>query len=164
MPDKFDWVQLKSGEWLKGEIKVMYEGSLEFESEELDLLSLDFADIKELRSAQVLNVRMQGGETATGQVLLEDDSIKVLGDSPQQFARAELLSVTAGVPSERNYWTGKVSAGGNLRSGNTDEVAAGASVSFQRRTVENRVRLDYLGNYTSTNDVESSNNHRANAV
>ena len=38
MPDKFDWVQLKSGEWLKGEIKVMYEGSIEFESEELDLL------------------------------------------------------------------------------------------------------------------------------
>ena len=37
-------------------------------------------------------------------------------------------------------------------------------MSFQRRTVENRVRLDYLGNYTSTNDVESSNNHRANAV
>jgi hypothetical protein len=48
---------------------------------------------------------MQGGETATGQVLLEDGSIKVLGDSPQQFARAELLSVTAGVPKERNYWT-----------------------------------------------------------
>jgi len=164
MPDKFDWVQLKSGEWLKGEIKVMYEGSLEFESEELDLLSLDFADIKQLRSAQVLNVRMQGGETATGQVLLEDGSIKVLGDSPKQFARAELLSVTAGVPKERNYWTGRVSAGGNLRSGNTDEVEASANVSFQRRTVENRVRLDYLGSYSSTNDVESSNNHRANAV
>ena len=139
MPDKFDWVQLKSGEWLKGEIKVMYEGSLEFESEELDLLSLDFADIKQLRSAQVLNVRMQGGETATGKVLLEDGSIKVLGDSPQQFDRAELLSVTAGVPKERNYWTGRVSAGGNLRSGNTDEVEASANVSFQRRTVENRV-------------------------
>ena len=164
MPDKFDWVQLKSGEWLKGEIKVMYEGSLEFESEELDLLSLDFADIKQLRSAQVLNVRMEGGETATGQVLLEDGSIKILGDSPQQFDRAELLSVTAGVPKERNYWTGRVSAGGNLRSGNTDEVEASANVSFQRRTVENRVRLDYLGNYSSTNDVESSNNHRANAV
>ena len=38
MPDKFDWVQLKSGEWLKGEIKVMYEDSLEFDSEELELL------------------------------------------------------------------------------------------------------------------------------
>ena len=164
MPDKFDWVQLTSGEWLKGEIKVMYEESLEFDSEELELLDIDFEDIKELRSAQVLNVRMRGGETATGKVLLEGDSIKVLGDSPQQFPRADLLNLTAGVPKERNYWTGKVSAGGNLRSGNTEEAEASANVSFQRRTVENRIRLDYLGNYSSTNDVQSSNNHRANVV
>lgn len=164
MPDEFDWVQLTSGEWLKGEIKVMYEDSLEFDSDELDLLTLDFADIKELRSAQVLNVRMQSGETATGKVLLEESSIRVFGDSPRQFDRALLVSLTAGVPKERNYWTGKVSAGGNLRSGNTDETEGSANVSFQRRTVENRVHLDYLGSYSSINDVESSNNHRANAV
>src|SRR5688572_29134075 len=141
MPDKFDWVQLVSGEWLKGEIKVLYEESLEFESEELDMLNLDLADIKQLRSAQVLNVRVQGDETATGKVLLEGDSLKVLGDSPREFKRAELLSITAGVPKERNYWTGRVSAGGNLRSGNTDEVEGSANVSFQRRTVENRMRF-----------------------
>jgi hypothetical protein len=164
MPDEFDWIQLTSGEWLKGEIKVMYEDSLEFDSDELDLLSLDFADIKELRSAQVLNVRMQDCVTATGKVLLEGSPIKVLGDSPQQFDHAALVSLTAGVPKERNYWTGRVSAGGNLRSGNTDEVEGSANVSFQRRTVENRINLDYLGSYSSINDVESSNNHCANAV
>ena len=84
MPDKFDWVQLKSGEWLKGEIKVLYEESLEFDSEELELLKLDFADIKQIRSAQVLNIRMRDGRTATGQVLMEDGTIRVLGDAPQQ--------------------------------------------------------------------------------
>ena len=163
MPDKFDWVQLKSGEWLKGTIEVMYEGSLEFDSEELEMLSIDFADIKELRSAQVLNVRTRDGATAIGKVLLEDKSVKVLGDSPQQFDRGEVLSVTAGVPKERNYWTGSVVAGGNLRSGNSDEVEASANVRFQRRTVENRITLDYLGNYGNTDDVETSNNHRAKA-
>ena len=164
MPDKFDWVQLTSGEWLKGQIKVMYEDSLEFDSEELETLHLDFADVKQIRSAQVLNVRVRSGQTATGKVLLEDGSVKVLGDSPQQFARADVLSFTAGVPKERNYWTGTVVAGGNLRSGNSDELEASANVRFQRRTVENRITLDYLGNYGSTNDVQSSNNHRANAV
>lgn len=164
MPDKFDWVQLKSGEWLKGEIKVMYEKSLEFDSEELDLLNLDLEDIKQIRSAQVLTVRMRDGETSTGKMLMEEGTVRVLGDAPQQYNRAELLSVTAGVPRERNYWAGKVSAGGNFRSGNTDEVQASASASFRRRTVENRVNLDYLGNFSETNDVESSNNHRANAV
>ena len=164
MPDKFDWVQLVSGEWLKGQIKVMYEDSLEFDSEELETLHLDFADVKEIRSAQVLNVRVRSGKTATGKVLLADGSVKVLGDSPEQFARADVLSFTAGEPKERNYWTGTVVAGGNLRSGNSDQVEASANVRFQRRTVENRITLDYLGNFSSTNDVDSANNHRANAT
>ncbi|HEY5809273.1 MAG TPA: DUF481 domain-containing protein [Povalibacter sp.] len=164
MPDKFDWVQLKSGEWVKGEIKVMYESSLEFDSEEFELLNLDFADVKEIRSAQVLNVRKRGGDTATGKLLLENSSVKVLGDVPQQFDRADLLSITAGEPTESNYWSGKVLAGGNLSSGNTDEVEASANVKVQRRTVAHRAVFDYLGTYGSSNDVETSNSHRANAV
>jgi putative salt-induced outer membrane protein YdiY len=164
MPDKFDWVQLTSGEWLKGEIKVMYEDALEFDSDKLDDLVLDLEDVKQIRSAQVLNVRQRSGATATGKLLLDGNSIRIVGDSPQQFERAELLSITAGVPKERNYWDGGIVLGGNLRSGNTKEIEASANVSFQRRTVENRISLDYLGNYSSTNDVKSSNNHRANAV
>jgi len=34
--DKFDWIQLKSGEWLKGRIKAMQDRELEFDSEELE--------------------------------------------------------------------------------------------------------------------------------
>ena len=30
--DNFDWIQLKSGEWLKGRIKAMQERELDFES------------------------------------------------------------------------------------------------------------------------------------
>ncbi|HOK71968.1 MAG TPA: hypothetical protein PLM83_10980, partial [Bacillota bacterium] len=35
-PDDFDWIQLKSGEWLKGRIKALQEDKLEFDSEELE--------------------------------------------------------------------------------------------------------------------------------
>ena len=37
-PDEFDWIQLTSGEWLKGDFKVMYDYVIEFDSDELDLL------------------------------------------------------------------------------------------------------------------------------
>ena len=56
-PDDYDWVRLISDEWLKGEVKVMYKDSLEFDSKELDLLTIDWLDIKELRTAHVLEVR-----------------------------------------------------------------------------------------------------------
>ena len=42
MPDAFDWIQLTSGEWLKGELIALYDGSLEFDSDELDNLTLDW--------------------------------------------------------------------------------------------------------------------------
>lgn len=43
---EFDWVQLTSGEWLKGEIKSMYNESVEFDSDKLNLLRIDLQDVK----------------------------------------------------------------------------------------------------------------------
>ena len=39
--DGFDWVQLTSDEWLKGELVSLYEGTLEFDSDHLGVLEID---------------------------------------------------------------------------------------------------------------------------
>jgi putative salt-induced outer membrane protein YdiY len=163
--DEYDWVQLTSGEWLKGEIKVMYQDTLEFDSKKLKLLKLDMDDVKSIRSARIMSVRAAGGKIATGKLLLEDGKVKVLAEGqPQEFPRSALLSVTSGVPKEANYWSGNVSVGGNISSGNSDQTTISAIASAKRQTVESRVALHYLGNYATANDVESANDHRANAV
>jgi hypothetical protein len=54
-PGKFDWIQLTSGEWLKGDIKVLYNDKLEFDSDKLDLLELDWEDVKQVRGYQLHN-------------------------------------------------------------------------------------------------------------
>jgi putative salt-induced outer membrane protein YdiY len=164
MPDKYDWVELTSGEWLKGEIKALYKDSVEFDSDKLGLQKLDMDDVKQIRSAHVLSVRTTDNRIATGKVLLEGDKIRVIGDRPVEFSRDDLLSLTAGVPKERNYWSGKVSLGGNWSTGNTDQTNLNAMIDLQRRTVEDRLQLSYLGNYNVANDTESANNHRLNAV
>jgi hypothetical protein len=174
MPDDFDWVQLVSGEWLKGEIRVMYQDVLEFDSEELDLLSLDLEDIEVIRSAQIINLRVStgqesaavsgpfGGRIAQGKLLLEGNTATVIGNEQTSFARSDIVSIAAGVLSERNYWSGHVSIGSNFRSGNTDQTEATTSVSFQRRTVVSRLAFDHLGNYSETNGLETANNQRGN--
>jgi putative salt-induced outer membrane protein YdiY len=168
MPDKFDWVQLTSGEWLKGEIKVMYDESMEFDSKKLGLLELDFGDIALIRSAQVVSARTVDKRIATGKLLVEDGKVTIIGDSTETFAKEDLLSITAGVPRERNFWMGKVTLGGNIRSGNTDQTEYGGSVHAQRRTVENRMTFDYLGSFSETEidgqNTQTANNHRASAV
>ena len=66
MPSKFDWIQLTSEEWLKGEILAMYDEELEFDSDELDELTLDWDDIKQIRSAQIVQVGFLGGTHLEG--------------------------------------------------------------------------------------------------
>jgi putative salt-induced outer membrane protein YdiY len=163
MPDEFDWVQLTSGEWLKGELKVLYEKTVEFDSDKLGLLELDLEDVAVIRSAQTVNVRAGDNRSAVGKLLLEGNSVKVLAESTTEFERGGLISITAGVPKERNFWSGTASIGANIRSGNTDQTEATAQLHFMRRTIQSRMGFEYIGNYTITDDIESANNHRANA-
>jgi hypothetical protein len=156
-----DWIRLASDEWLRGEIELLRDESLEFESEELDTVSLDWGDILQLRSAQVLEVRATGNQVGRGRVTLANDVVTVDGATPAEFDRGDVISVTTGAEKERDRWSGTVSLGATVQTGNTDQVDGNAVVRARRRTVENRVRLDYLGNFNSTDDVETANNHRA---
>lgn len=162
-PDEFDWIQLTSGEWLKGELIVLYDGSLEFDSEELDDLTLDWDDVRQVRTARIVQVRFRDrAEPVTGRLLVDGDSVRVVGDTEQSFTRTTLLSIAAGEPRERNYWSGNVVLGFNLRRGNSEQVEANTVAGARRRTVNTRVGLDYVANYNVTDDLTVTNNQRAN--
>jgi putative salt-induced outer membrane protein YdiY len=70
--------------------------------------------------------------------------------------------LSVGTPKEINYWSGYANVGGNVRSGNTDQIDYTARLGALRRTVKNRVGFDYIGNITRINSEDTSNNHRAN--
>ncbi len=163
MPTEFDWVQLPSGEWLGGEVIVLYEDSLEFDSDEMGITKIDWEDVIELRSVQVLEVRPREGESVTGKVLVKEGKVTVMGDQTVVFEQAEILAVTAGVPKEINFWSGEVSASANYQSGNTDKETFSGRATVQRRTVEQRMVFDYIGNYDETENEETENNHRLSA-
>jgi putative salt-induced outer membrane protein YdiY len=71
-----------------------------------------------------------------------------------------LQSITPGGAGERNLWSGRVSLGLSIDSGNTSSVDYNAQVRLQRRTPITRLSIDYLGNVSTQNDVQSANNHR----
>ena len=161
--DSFDWIQLKSGEWLKGRVKAVQERELEFYSEELDDLTFDWKDIRQVRAHRILDLLTVTGEKLSGPVMVTPDQVTVGGAQPRVFSREEIQSLTPGGSKERDYWSGKVSLGLNLRTGNTKQVDYNASANLQRRTPETRFTLDYLGNLSSVDSVESANNHRVNS-
>jgi hypothetical protein len=164
MPEKFDWIQLTSDEWLKGEFIVLYENKLEFDSDELGVLTLDWEDIKQVRSARIMQVRFLNEISAIGKLHIEGEIVRVIGEQDQEFARSKILTIIAGEPRERNFWAGKVTLGANIRQGNSDIVEGNASIRVLRRTIHSRFTFDYLGNYNMTESIETANNHRASAV
>ncbi len=160
-PDEFDWIQLTSGEWLKGELVVLYRGSLEFDSDELALLTLDWDDVRLVRTARIMEVRFLRRPPVAGRLFVDGDLVRIVGDDERRFDRADLLTIAAGEPSEANYWSGRVSFGANVRRGNTDQVEVNTVARGLRRTVRSRVGIEYLGNYNLTNDVTATDNQRA---
>ena len=163
MPDKWDWVQMTNGEWLKGEIIAMYDDVLEFDSDEFNLQKLDLEDIQHIRAARMIQVAFIDGYIHSGQLLVDGESVRLVGETDYESTRGQVLSLTAGGTRERNFWRGKVGAGLNVRTGNTEQTEFNANANLMRRTPINRISFDYLGSFSESQDVTIADNQRATA-
>jgi hypothetical protein len=161
LPADFDWIRLPSDEWLKGKIVSMYDGKLEFDSDELGVHTFDFADIKELRSSRVLQVGLVDRPPLTGRVIVDGTAVRIVTESGEtSLARSEIHTIVVGAAREIDYWSGYANLGGTIRSGNSDQIDYTARVGTVRRSVRDRTSIDYIGNLTRINSEDTSNNHR----
>jgi putative salt-induced outer membrane protein YdiY len=162
--DRFDWIEIKSGEWLKGRIKSMQDERLEFDSEELDDRVFDWKDIRTVRSPRLNSVRFDQGGQADGSLLITTNEVRVVSQTGTNVhARADLLGIAPTGNREWNKWSGQVAAGLSFRSGNTREVEYNAHLTLNRRTPSTLLTFDYLGNFGKINQVETENNQRLQA-
>jgi hypothetical protein len=165
----YDWIQLTSNEWLKGEIKGMYKDSLEFDSDKLDLLDIDWDDVKILRSYRVNYINIEGVGATAGILEVTDDSLQVINDYENQtYDRADLISFAPAGNREIDLWSVKFTLSLDLKQGNTDKLDYTARANIKRRASTTQFLLDYIGNITKTGRVdeelvETINNHRVTA-
>ena len=160
-PDEFDWIQLNSGEWLKGEFKVLYDDSVEFDSDELDLLTIDWADIKQVRGHATFAVNIEGQDDVVGHLRVDGDRIMIVtAEESQEFSRADVISIAHGVPKESNYWSAKFTLGLNISQGNSDKQDLNLALNTKRRTADSRFLTDYLGFYSKSDHIKTDDNHR----
>jgi len=154
---KFDWLKLHSGEWLKGDIISMYEDELEFESEEFDTLVFDWQDISELRSRFDQQIRLANGEVKQGFLIVKDEHlILISGGKEQHYPLSELLSITSSSDVRKDLWDGKVTLGVDANTGNVNQLDYTASARVQRRTPFSRFRMDFIYNYSKSTLVEDA--------
>jgi putative salt-induced outer membrane protein YdiY len=160
--DGFDWIQLKSGEWLKGYLNYVQDKNVNFESEELEDLSIKLKDVRQIYSGRVLFTKFDGREQLYGTVTLSNDVVEVIGPEQIKLPRDQLQGITPGGEREIEFWSGKALIGLNLQSGNTKATTLNASAELARRTPATQFLLNYLGNFGEVNGTENANNHRIN--
>ncbi len=165
----YDWIQLTSGEWLKGELLAMYKEKVEFDSKELKLLSLDFEDIRQIKTYYMQTINVEDLAILKGRLFIyEDNVIFTMGEDQVDFNRSQIISIAHGGDYESDYWSGKVSVGLDISDGNTRKLDFNSKVTIKRRTPKVRAIFDYTGivGYQSASSEEDvvlvSENHRAN--
>lgn len=166
----YDWMQLTSGEWLKGEFVSLYDFSVEFDSDELDILKIDWEDVRQIRSAVPLSLQVEDyGEakevfTVVGMLHMQNNKAMVTVDGQvQSLDRFRIISIAKGSGKESDLWAGRVAMGVNMKGGNSDIVDSNFIVNAQRRTSLSRFIIDYVANFSRTDNVSTSNNHRVNS-
>ena len=157
--DTFDWVQMNSGEWLKGNIDRMREDTMEFDSDELDLLKLDFGDIALVHSPQVNTYVFDDRISATGPAVITADQVIVqTEEGTKVFPRSELESIIEG-DREKDWWSMKLRFGLTLNRGNTDQLTYDIAFNTRREDQLTLLDLNYNASFGRTDGVQNVNRH-----
>lgn len=156
----YDWVKLTSDEWLKGDIVSMYDEKLEFDSEELDMQTIDWEDVAELRSKAWQSIRMFDGTIAEGNIVIKDGKLSLTRNGKTTYHEfSNLLSIASSGENERDLWDGYVNLGVNLREGNTVQVDYTFTAGIQRRSASSRFKTDYTADYSRYEDQVTKVTH-----
>jgi len=154
---EFDWLKLASDEWLKGDIVSMYDEELEFDSDELDMQTIDWEDVVELRSKDVLSIRLVDGTIAEGYLVLKDGKLTLVQyGQGTNYKLSELISIASSEKNERDLWDGYIKLGANFRRGNTVQFDYNLNVGIQRRSSSSRFKVDYTANYSRFEDTNTN--------
>ncbi|MEM8885511.1 MAG: DUF481 domain-containing protein [Planctomycetota bacterium] len=158
----WDWLQLTSDEWLKGEIKYMQNETLEIDSDELDDLKFEWRKVKRMRTPRIFSLLRSDQTDVMGTVAVRDNTVVVKEKENEflVFDRKDLVTMVPGGKTERSYWSGKLSVGLTIRTGNTEQEDLSLTFNVRRRTPRNRLEIDYKYFFSRANEEELANNQR----
>ncbi|MCG3149108.1 MAG: hypothetical protein PCFJNLEI_02567 [Verrucomicrobiae bacterium] len=159
--DGYDWMQLKSGEWLRGWLQYVQNKKVGFDSDELEELTLKLKNVRSLYTVKPMYAKFDNHEPVHGLITLSNEVVYV---DEVGRARADLIGITPSGQAGLPHWTGRFVAGLNLRAGNTESADLNVRGELARRTPNTLFNLKYIGNFAEVNGTEDENDQRVNAV
>ena len=162
-PAKSEWVELTSGEWLKGDIQGIRSDKMDFDSSQFDDLTLDMEDVVQTYSSAVntfvfteRRVVIGIGHITPKEVIIQTAAGEL------RYPREQLLSLVVGDHNEWKLWSGSITAGLSTTSGNTEQTTTNLQASLHRKGAFLGLRFNYIGNLGSSDNVTNVNNQQLN--
>jgi hypothetical protein len=160
--DEKDWAQLASGEWLRGNIERMRDGSMEFNSDEIKLITYDWKKVRELHSPRANTYNFTDGTDLVGPAMINEEFVVVQTvDGLETRPRAELQAIIEHTRRERNYWSTVLRLGLSGNAGNTENLTFNAFWQLVREDTFTRAAITYDGTFGKANRAEVANRHLA---
>ena len=158
----WDWARLDTGEVIKGEMKVVQNDVMYFDSDKFDELEIDWKDVVAFRLSRPRVFRFKGDRIHAGLGELRDGKIRIVTPEhgPLEFSADETLSIVYTSAEELRNWQIRIGANLAARSGNTDQADLTANAQLQRRTPFTRWTTNYTGTFSQTEGDRTANNHR----
>jgi len=160
-PEKWDWVLLNTGEWLKGTIEGIRNDRMDFDSDKFDDVQLKMEDVVRTYSVMVNTFVLTEQRVVVGVGEFFPDSVEIKTKSGKySYPREELLSLVMGDRNERKLWSGKANVGISSSSGNTNQMTANIQASIRRRGAFLRLDSSYYGNFGQARGVTNVRNQQ----
>ena len=161
-----DWLQLKSGEVIKGELigtikeeTNSFDQEIEFDSDDLGDQEIEIEDIAVLETASFFTIRTSSSDVYDGYLSIREDKLYLSnGEEEISFPVTEIVSIYRGSENDSDHWTTEIFLGLDISKGNTDEFSLLGEVEAERSTVGSRTKLKAKHENSQTNDQTTANN------
>jgi len=102
--EKTDIVYLKNGDRVTGEVKTLERGMLEFKTDHMGTVLIEWEDIYELVSRTGQAVELTNGQRFYGPLVKPENSGMVMVDSPQGMIGLNAIDVVSMYPVKSGFW------------------------------------------------------------
>lgn len=155
-PARADEVRMANGDVLSGRVVKVEGGTLTFETGYSAPVKIDVSKIASIRTDGEVEVHLEGGEVLRGRLVTEDGGVLVEPSAERGAASIQWGRVKAINPPSK--WSGSVTVGGNLQSGNTDRLGASLAAEAVRKAERDRFSMRFIYNYAEEDDEITERN------
>jgi Protein of unknown function, DUF481 len=132
-------VRLKDGSIVIGTIKRLADGEdLDVDTEHMDIVTIDWDAIDEIRGTRTVDVEMFDGARILGEIYLNEDGLSIIGEDTQIVQLADVFAIDE---VNETFWEGLdvfTDLGMNIVRGNNQvtQVSFGGGIGYNARNFE----------------------------